>query len=370
MFFDYKNNNNKKGKEEKMIEQNNFIVLGGTGNHELDKRILSMVNELGRTNLSFLHLNMDNFPDGEDDFRITQHEKIKNKHVILFQSLHGQTLENLERQFFTLAWAAKYQYGAKSIIAVLPFMRYRRQDQPQKTEEIHRNLWFVHNMKANGVDKLILCDIHSSITLENCKKSGIKAYNVDSSPAFANILKPKVDLSEKENIPFFIYSPDKRSIERSAALAKELNVPVIVSLKNRFHDCTVSVEENPEKIKEMQAVLDNLQKKFGVPISLADDNLNGANICIREDELSTGSTAVMTGLALKQAGAGEIIFCATHPICTEGWKRKIVDNNPFNAILLGDTIPRTYFKTTGGQITKVTMAQVIANQLFEVMYSI
>ncbi|MDD5032218.1 MAG: ribose-phosphate diphosphokinase [Patescibacteria group bacterium] len=353
-----------------MIIQDNFVVLGGTGNHELDKCILAIVNDLGRTRLSFLHLNMDDFPDDEDDFRITHPERIAGKHVILFQSVHNDSRQNLERQFLTLAWAAKYQYGAKSIIAVVPFMSYRRQDHPEKTDEIHRNLWFVHNMQANGVDELILCDIHSDVTLENCEKIGIKVYNVDPSPAFASILKPRVGLSRAKGRQFFVYSPDRGSIRRAASLAKELGVPVMVSLKNRLHDCSVAAEEDPEKLAAIKRELAELQERFGVPISLAGEDLNDASICIREDELSTGGTAVMTGKALKQAGAGEIFFCATHPVCTKGWKRKIVDDNPFTAILLGDTIPRPYRKETGGEVSTVSMARVIANQLFVIMDSI
>ncbi|MDD5071159.1 MAG: ribose-phosphate diphosphokinase [Patescibacteria group bacterium] len=350
-----------------MVIQNSFVVLGGTGNHDLDKGILAVVNDLARTRLSFLHLNMDDFSDGEDDFRITHPEKIAGKHVILFQSLHSDSRQNLERQFLTLAWAAKFQYGAKSIVAVVPFMSYRRQDHPEKTDEIHRNLWLLHNMKANGVDKLILCDIHSCVTLENCKKVGIEAWNVDPSAAFAEILKPRVDLSRSRSQPFFVYSPDKGSIRRAVSLAREFGVPVIVSLKNRLHDCSVAAEENPEKLTTIEVELAELQEKFGVPISLAEESLNGASICIREDELSTGATAVLTGKSLKQAGAKEIFFCATHPVCTKGWKRKIIDNNPFDAIILGDTVPRPYRKETGGEVITVSMARVIANQLFVII---
>lgn len=353
-----------------MVSQNNLVAIGGTGNHDLDQCILSAFNKLGGIGLRFTHLNMDVFSDDEDDFRITKFQEIKGKHVILFQSLHRESLENLERQFLTIAWAAKHQYGAKSIIAVLPFMSYRRQDHPEKKGEIHRNLWFVHNMKANGVDKLILCDIHSDVTLQNCEKVGIQAWNVDPSPAFSSWLMSRVKLSQKNDKPFFVYSPDKGSIRRAVSLAKELGVSVVVSLKNRLHDCTVIVEENPETLERIQIELDELRNNFGVPISLAGENLNGADICIREDELSTGSTAVMTGLALKQAGAGDIYFCATHPICTKGWKRKIIDNNPFSAILLGDTIPRPYRKTTDGGITTIPMAQVIADKLFEVVHDL
>ncbi|MCK4554331.1 hypothetical protein KAU19_05235, partial [Candidatus Parcubacteria bacterium] len=101
-----------------MFNSKNFVALSGIGNHPLDIKIINVINKLGRANLKFLHLDMDEFPDGEQDFRIPAYQKIKGKHVLLFQSMHKH-IRGLGSQFLTLAWAAKYQYDAKSIIATV-----------------------------------------------------------------------------------------------------------------------------------------------------------------------------------------------------------------------------------------------------------
>ncbi len=348
-----------------MFNSKNFVALSGIGNHPLDIKIINVINKLGRANLKFLHLDMDEFPDGEQDFRIPAYQKIKGKHVLLFQSMHKH-IRGLGSQFLTLAWAAKYQYGAKSIIATVPFLLYRRQDHAENMKEINRNLMFLQSMKNNGVDKLILCDIHSQATLDNCKKVGIEAWNVNTTPAYIAHLKVLVELAYKNNRKFFIYSPDAGSIERAVPLAKGLNVTVAINFKNRAHTGKIEKAEDPTEIQVKE-----LQDKYGIEIILADERLREADVAMREDELSTGSTARDAGLYLKKAlGVNELSFIATHAVCAQGWRRKFIDNSPFDYIFFGNTIPRDYRKSTGGKATKVDMSRVIGNQLFEVICEI
>jgi len=348
-----------------MFASDNFVVIGGTGNHDLDTTILRRVNDIGHGGLKFLHLNMGQYPDGEPDDRIEEYGKIKGKHVLLFQSIHSD-VPGLQRQFLTLAWAAKHQYGAKSITAIVPFLCYRRQDNKQKQGEIDRNRMFCYDMRQKGVTRLILCDIHSKVTLENCEEVGIKAYNVDPTLAYADKLRVLVNLVRNKGKRFYVYSPDEGSIERAALLARALNVPVAVDFKKRMDTGNIKGVKDPNSKK-----LDELSKKFKIKIVAADKRLRGSSIAVREDELATGDTAREAGKKLKEKlKINELYFCCTHPVCTPGWKRKFIDNSPYDGIFLGNTIPRQYNKATGGKTAKVDMSQVIANKLIQVMSDI
>ncbi|MCK4554361.1 ribose-phosphate pyrophosphokinase [Candidatus Parcubacteria bacterium] len=345
-----------------MVNSGNYIALGGIGNHALDVKIVEVINKFGNCDIKFLHLDMDQFADGEQDFRIPEYQKIKGKHVLLFQSMH-KNVRGLGSQFLTLAWAAKYQYGAKSIIAIVPFLLYRRQDHVENMREINRNLMFIQSMKNNGVDKLILCDIHSETTLTNCAKIGIEAWNVDPTPAYVAYLKVLVDMAYKHNRKFFIYSPDAGSIGRAVPLAKKLGVTVAINFKERAHTGKVKKGKDPT-----EAELKKLKEKYEIEIIVANEKLKGADVAMREDEITTGNTARTAGLYLKnELGVNELTFIATHPVCVSGWRRRFIDNTPFNHIYFGNTIPKDYRKSTGGKATRVDMSQVIGSQLYEII---
>ena len=129
----------------------NFVALSGTGNYPLAQLIVNTVSRLSRTRIKFLHIDLDDFPDDEPDFRIPQYKSIEGKNILLFQSIYYNSKYDLRDQFTTIAWAAKNQYKAKSVIGILPFMCFRRQDHPEIEAEIHRNRMFVEELKFKGL---------------------------------------------------------------------------------------------------------------------------------------------------------------------------------------------------------------------------
>lgn len=336
------------------------VVIGGTGNHELDKHILKVVNDLwGSEDLEFTRINMDLFADGEEDFRIANYELIQGRHVLLFQSIHSN---NLMIQFLQLAWASKFQYQAASVTAVVPFLRYRRQDHPENMEEINRNKWIAAMMAASGVDRIILCDVHSEETLNNMRSFKIEAYNVSAAPAFAAKLRAYVDTAHEKGKEFLVYAPDKGSVLRAIELGRELKCRVIINLKKRQHDGEATIEQDDAQM------LATLSEQHNYPLEFATSEIvQGNYVCIRDDELSTGGTACTTGRRLKNLGAAWLCCCMTHAICAPGWKRKFFDSNPFDIIFFGNTVPRGYEKSTGGFITDIHASQVIGNKVWGVL---
>jgi ribose-phosphate pyrophosphokinase len=348
-----------------MLDTNEFIIISGTGNHALARGIIDIVNEItpvGQQDLRFSHLDYDEFPDGEPDFRIQDFEDIEGKHVLIFNSCHNR--EMLE-EFRTLVWAVKHQYKAASVTAIMPFMRYRRQDHAEKMHEINRNRMLIHGLASAGVSRLIVCDIHSKVTLENCKEFGIKAWNVDPSSVFATELLSLAEKANEEGREFYVHAPDVGSIPRAISLAEILGAKVSANPKERLPNGTTRIIEDP-------AELAAIQKQYKIEIAFADEKLAGAEVCIREDEVATGGTANKAGHKLLELGVHQVHFCATHPVCTPQWKRKLLSNNPFKVMMFGNTIERhnRYKFTTGGIVTRMDMSKVIAHQLFEVIKGI
>lgn len=335
------------------MKASEFIFLSGNGNFELSEKTIRYINNSSGQSFQFSHIDFDNYTDGEPAFKIENPEKIQGKVLILFQSMFD--LEKVE-EFLALAFACKYQYKARHLIAVMPFMRYRRQENKDKHCEINRNLMLLKLMKAVGVDEAIFCDIHSETTLEDCCENGIVAHNVSSARIIAELLEPII--TDKENVK--IYSPDQGSIPRAITLKGFIKVPIIYNLKNRD---ALGVSQVAD-----QDVITLINKKYGPDISFTEqENVHNQTIIMFEDEVATGSTAKMTGIRLKKMGAKELIFCATHPVCCDGWKRVFIDNSPFDRIILANTVPRGYEKSTGGKVINASVHPVIAIKLLNIM---
>jgi len=341
-----------------MFDDSKFVVFGCDGNHSLDLSIIKEVNGLAHKRLRFHHINYGDYPDGEMDNQIPHHAEIEGKIAIVFQSAYKPDLKD---EFLDICRLVHDQYNAKTVVAVLPFMCNRRQDHEDDLSEANRNEHFIIDMADRGVGHLILCDIHSNSVIKNAKKHGLQAYNVEPARAYASQLRLLVELAKEDGRKFYIYALDEGSIPRAIALAKLLNVPIAVNLKNRKHDGTTERVINTEIIKQ-------LSKQYGVELVEVNESLVGASFCIREDELSTGGSAQDAGLFLRnKIKAHELFFCVTHSVCAPGWKRKLIYVNPFDNIFVGDTIPRGYRNSTGGQMTSVSMAQGIAHQLIKVI---
>lgn len=280
-------------------------------------------------------------------------KKFPEKNVIIFQSIYDLPYEN---QTIDLIWACKKQYEAKKVILVAPFFRFRRQDHPEIKKEINRNLRFCENLRSNGLDEIILCEIHSQQTIKNLEKQGIVVHHIKPHALYAKNLLPIIELSKTAGKNIFLYSPDKGSVPRAVSVAREIKklgheISVSVTFKNRINGSQTEITENQIELKEIQAVYPD------VKIFATDKRIEDSILIAIEDELATGGTAKTNGIMLRnEFRVYGLIFIAAHPVCTWGWKSKFIDETPFRPILLanktiigikfGNTILRHYEKRT------------------------
>jgi ribose-phosphate pyrophosphokinase len=345
-----------------------MLFCGGGDTNHLAQAIIDIVNDrrIGKRPLGLEHIDFGRFPDGEPDFAFEEYEKIRDKHAVLFLSTHSQ---ELALELLILTRAIKKRYGAKSLTVVQPFMSFRRQDRPEIKHELDLNLWFIENLKANGADRVILCDIHSEQTLRNCELVGLEAHHVKPTPLYAAALRESITRTKELGKPTKILSPDKGSLLRTIALAKALNLPVLLSLKKRADTGNI-VTNIPPTPQDLELITE-MEQKHGIKIELmSEEAVKGAYIIIREDELDTAGTASDTCQDLLRAGAYRVDLVVTHMKCSAGWKRKAgrKNNCPFSHIIAGDTIYRgSYENRTGGLIEYVSVAPVIAEKLAEIL---
>ncbi|MCB9802966.1 ribose-phosphate pyrophosphokinase [Candidatus Nomurabacteria bacterium] len=342
------------------MNADNFAFISGNGNYPLNNAILARLHELTAWDLQFLHLDFDAFPDGESDLRIPQYPKLNGKHVIIFQSM--TTLELID-ELLTLVWAAKYQYGAQSVTCVLPFCAYRRQDHPDKPQEIERSRYLANQLAAAGVSRVIFCDIHSQRVIDNFQAHQIEVVNVTAAPIFVDTLLPIVTINRQQGRLVVVDSPDLGSLLRAMSVAKLLQAPVGLGLKNRL-------VTGQTETRSSEDILNNLRQQYPDCEFLSDVDLRDALVISLDDEVASGGTSQKRArYLLQEVGVKEVLFCATHPVLISGWRRTFLDPsvNQFSRIFIGNTRHRPYKYKTGGLITTVDVSSVIAEGLYLVL---
>ncbi|PID52757.1 MAG: hypothetical protein CR972_00145 [Candidatus Moraniibacteriota bacterium] len=350
----------------KKIQWEDIIFFKGLDNPNLANELMTKLKEYAGVHPLVGHINYHRFTDGELDDVFADYENIEGKTVVFFECLKD---EQTMLRFLQLCWAMKKQYKVKYIVAVISFFHYRRQDRPEKKQEIHRNLWLAEMLKVNGVDYVIVATPHSDRMQKNCENVNLQFRSVDSSEAFASVLRPVIP-ENGDSERAVVYSPDEGSVSRAVTLAIFLGIGVLFNLKDRppNNETTMALADE----KKIAEIIERVEKEYGFSdIQYATENLiRGVHIIMAEDELDTGGTLNKQGVMLNESGAVAVHAVITHPVCSDGWKRKVFYKDPFAKIIMMDTIFRSAEQRTGGRVHDVSVAGLLASTIFRVLQKV
>ena len=126
------------------------MVFSGTNSRYLAEKICNSLGcELG--NMNIMH-----FADGE--FAVSYEESIRGAHVFLVQSTFPNS-DNL-MELLLMIDAAK-RASAKSIVAVIPYFGWARQDRKDKPRVSIGAKLVADLLSVAGIDRLITMDLHA-----------------------------------------------------------------------------------------------------------------------------------------------------------------------------------------------------------------
>lgn len=343
-----------------MSQFKQLITLAGKGNYPLARNVISYLGDNGIICVKS-HINPRRYIDGEPNDEIVLRREILGSDVLVFQSMESLLHE---AQFMDLAGSAMFQYGARSVTAVLPFMRYRRQDHPNEVKgEMNRNLLLIKRIAAMGVKRVVLCDIHSEITVRNFQNEGIKVWNIEQVDTFAPFLAGYIVEAKADGRPIYALALDKGSIPRAIQMAKYFAVKVAVCFKERLSATETRIIKNPAEIARLKA-------EYGDDFIFDDSVLADAVVIITEDEVSTAGSSEQMGNHLRSLGVHKSILCFTHAVCVGEWRAHLLVTRRFDVICSANTMEITYDKMTGGEILRVDVASMIGATLLEVIEDI
>ena len=244
-----------------MDSSRKFKVFAGTNSRYLGERICENLGcPLG-------NLVKTTFADGE--FVVSFEESIRGCDVFLVQSTFPNT-DNL-MELLLMIDAAK-RASARSIIAVVPYFGWARQDRKDKPRVPIGAKLVADMLSVAGIDRLITMDLHAD------QIQGFFDVPVDHLYA-SLVLVPYVAQLKLDNL--IIAAPDVGASKRAALFSKKLNVPLVLCNKTR---------ERANVVASIQIIGDVKDK----------------NVVIVDDMVDTAGTITKAADEIKKAGAKSV----------------------------------------------------------------
>jgi ribose-phosphate pyrophosphokinase len=292
-----------------------MIIIPGPASNPLGE---SIAHHLG-TEPVFIYNRI--FPDGESYVQLPT--DIKGKIVVLVQTTAPEPDRKILQLLFMSSTAK--DLGASRIIVVMPYMAYARQDKRFLEGEALSFDIVLDLLEAVGVDDAILIDIHSEKSLEELKKHHkMKIHNLTAIFVLANYLK-------------------KNGYDGAYSLSPDLGRKKLVEMVSKSMGGGFAFFE---KIRDRNTGKTTMVVK--------DLDLEGRDVVIFDDIISSGGTMSRAIQGLKKHGAGKVAAVCTHALPVPGANEKL-KNAGVDRIIATDTVESIY--------ETVSIASLVANFL-------
>lgn len=293
-----------------------YKIFAGTASHYMAEEICK---ELGVT---LGKMNIQRFADGE--FEVSFEESIRGMEVFLVQSTFPNS-DNL-MELLLMIDAAK-RASAKSVIAVIPYFGWARQDRKDKPRVSIAAKLVANLLSAAGVDRVITMDLHAD------QIQGFFDVPVDHLYA-SSVFIPYIESLHLEDM--VIATPDVGGAKRANNYAKYLNVPLVLCHKQRAKANVVATMTVIGDVKNKNVILvDDMVDTAGTITKAADLMLAEGAKSVR----ALASHAIMSDPAsqrVNECGLTEMIFSNSIPFTKECKKVTVLSV----ARMLADSIRR------------------------------
>ncbi len=278
-----------------MSQTNPSLVFSGTNSKYLAEKICASLNcPLG-------NMNITHFADGE--FAVSYEESIRGANVFLVQSTFPNS-DNL-MELLLMIDAAK-RASAKSIIAVVPYFGWARQDRKDKPRVSIGAKLVADLLATAGIDRLITMDLHAD------QIQGFFNIPVDHLYASA-VFIPYIKSLKLDNL--VIATPDVGGSKRANSYSKFLGVPLVLCNKTR---------EKANVVATMQIIGDVKDK----------------NVILVDDIVDTAGTITKAANIMLEAGAKSVRAIASHCVMSDPASER-VGASALTEMVFTDSIPYT-----------------------------
>lgn len=265
-------------------------------------------------------MNIQYFADGE--FEVSFEESIRGCEVYLVQSTFPNS-DNL-MELLLMIDAAK-RASADSIIAVMPYFGWARQDRKDKPRVSIAAKLVANLLTTAGVDRVITMDLHAD------QIQGFFDIPVDHLYA-SSVFIPYIQSLGLENL--VIASPDVGGAKRANSYAKYLNVPLVLCHKQRAKANVVA---------NMTVIGDVTDK----------------DVIIIDDMVDTAGTITKAADLMKESGARSVRALCSHAIMSDPASER-VDSCSLTEMMFTNSIP---FHKNCRKATILSVARLFADTI-------
>ncbi|MBO5296353.1 MAG: ribose-phosphate pyrophosphokinase [Candidatus Homeothermus sp.] len=291
-----------------------FKVFAGTKSQYMAEEICKDLGvELGK-------MNIQHFADGE--FEVSFEESIRGCEVYLVQSTFPNS-DNL-MELLLMIDAAK-RASAASIIAVMPYFGWARQDRKDKPRVSIAAKLVADLLSAAGVDRVIAMDLHAD------QIQGF--FNVPVDHLYASsVFIPYIESLHLENM--VIATPDVGGAKRANNYAKYFDVPLVLCHKQRAKANVVA----------SMTVIGDVKDK---------------NVILIDDMVDTAGTITKAADLMMEKGAKSVRALCTHAIMSDPASDRVNESGMVE-IMFTNSIP---YKGNCKKCTILSVARLFADTI-------
>lgn len=260
------------------------------------------------------------FADGE--FAVSFEESIRGHDVFLVQSTFPNS-DNL-MELLLMIDAAK-RASARSIIAVIPYFGWARQDRKDKPRVSIGAKLVADLLSVAGIDRLITMDLHAD------QIQGF--FNVPVDHLYGSLVEiPYVESLHLDDL--VIATPDVGGAKRAGLFAKKLHAPLVLCNKTRSR---ANVVESIQIIGDVE----------------------GKDVVLVDDIVDTAGTITRAANEMLKAGAKSVRAVASHCVMSDPACDRVMESS-LTEIVFTDSIP---YKKECPKLKQLSIAEMFARAI-------
>lgn len=292
-------------------------IIAGPASSDLANRIAS------RLNAELIPAEVNIFTDGESKVRLTN---VNGRNCVIVQSTYPPTDRHILQMLMMIKKCK--DDGAAIVCTVIPYMAYSRQDKSFLDGEVVSIKLIANLLEYLGTNMIVTVDIHNMDAISYFK---VNTKNISAIPSLATYVIDKMKLDKP-----LVISPDIGGIKRAEQFASILDTEMIPLKKYR--------DRNTGQISITNGILDS--------------GLNGRDVLIIDDMISSGMSVIKACELLKKNKSGQIYAICTHGLLLNNAKEKIRSAG-VQDIITTNSIP--------SEFSKVDLSQDISENLSYMM---
>ncbi len=273
-------------------------IFAGNANPQIAEEICKYVEiPAGRADVT-------HFSDGEIYVEIN--ENVRGLNAFVVQSTCTPVNQALMELLIMID--ALKRASAGSIVAVIPYFGYARQDRKVRPRSPITAKLVADLISAAGADRVVSMDLHAG---QIQGFFNIPFDHLYGMPVFIDHLRAE-NMSGKETI---VVSPDAGGVERARAYSKRLGADLAIIDKRR----------SAPGVSEVMNIIGDVKGKHAVII---------------DDIIDTAGTLCNAAQAIMDNGAKSVRACATHPVFS-GKAIERIAQSPLSQVTVSNTIGLT-----------------------------